>query len=67
LGGIIAGSGLSVTLGGDLSVTPATTSALGGVIAGNGLSIDGSGLLTVDNTVAITTSTSPTVFNGGTY
>lgn len=67
LGGIIAGSGLAVTLGGDLSVTPATTSTLGGVIAGTGLSIAGDGTLTPDNTVIITTSSSSTTFNGGTY
>jgi hypothetical protein len=67
LGGIIAGSGLAVTLGGDLSVAPATTSTLGGVIAGTGLSIAGDGTLTPDNTVIITTSSSSTTFNGGTY
>jgi hypothetical protein len=67
LGGIIAGSGLAVTLAGDLSVTPATTSTLGGVIAGTGLSIAGDGTLTPDNTVIITTSSSSTTFNGGTY
>lgn len=67
LGGIIAGSGLAVTLAGDLSVVAATTSTLGGIIAGTGLSIAGDGTLTPDNTVIITTSSSPTTFNGGTY
>lgn len=67
LGGIIAGSGLAVTLGGDLSVKAATTSTLGGVIAGTGLNVAEDGTLTPDNTVIITTSSSSTTFNGGTY
>ena len=67
LGGVIAGSGLSVTLTGELSADIATSSVAGRVKPGTGLLVDVDGVLTPDNTVIITTSSSPTTFNGGTY
>jgi len=67
LGGIIAGSGLAVQLDGTLSAPVATALVPGIVKPGSGLLVDGAGELTPDNTVIITTSTSATVFNGGTY
>lgn len=67
LGGIIAGSGLAIQLNGTLSAPVATSGTAGIVKPGTGLLVDGAGELSVDNTVVITTSTSATVFNGGTY
>lgn len=67
LGGIIAGSGLAVQLDGTLSAPVATSLVAGIVKPGTGLLVDGNGVLTPDNTVIITTGTSATVFNGGTY
>lgn len=67
LGGIIAGSGLAIQLNGTLSAPVATASDAGIVKPGTGLLVDVNGVLTPDNTVVITTTTSPTVFNGGTY
>lgn len=67
LGGIIAGSGTAVQLDGTLSVPVATASTTGIVKPGTGLLVDGAGELTPDNTVIITTSSTPVTFNGGTY
>ena len=42
-------------------------SILGGVKIGTGIAVDGDGKISADNTVVITTSSSATTFNGGTY
>jgi hypothetical protein len=67
LGGIIAGAGTAVQLDGTLSVPVATASTTGIIKPGTGLLVDGAGELTPDNTVIITTSSTPVTFNGGTY
>jgi hypothetical protein len=74
LGAIIVGTGLEIDGSGILSATgsgytlpTASGSTLGGVKIGAGIAIDGDGKITPDNTVVITTSSSATTFNGGTY
>jgi hypothetical protein len=74
LGSIKVGTGLSVDGNGVLSAngdgyTLPTASGviLGGVKIGSGIAIDGAGVITPDNTIVITTSSSATTFNGGTY
>lgn len=67
LGGIVAGSGLQVQLNGTLSVPVATAVTNGIMRPGAGLQVNGSGVLTPDNNVVITTDSPATVFNGGTY
>jgi len=74
LGAIIVGTGLAIDGSGVLSATgsgytlpTASGSTLGGVKIGAGIAIDGDGKITPDNTVVITTSSSATTFNGGTY
>lgn len=74
LGAIRVGTGLTIDGAGILSATgdgytlpKATGSILGGVKIGTGIAIDGDGKITPDNTIVITTSSSATTFNGGTY
>jgi hypothetical protein len=67
IGGIIAGSGLQVTLTGNLSAKIATNSSPGIVQPGSGFLVDGSGVITPDNTYVITTDSPASVFNGGVY
>jgi len=52
IGGVIVGTGLSVTLGGILSLNTATTSSIGGIKVGPGLYADGSGTLSVTSATA---------------
>jgi hypothetical protein len=74
LGSIIVGTGLAVSALGVLSANgdgytlpTASGSVLGGVKIGSGIAVDGAGVITPDNTIIITTSSSATTFNGGTY
>jgi hypothetical protein len=74
LGAIRVGTGLTIDGAGILSANgdgytlpKATGSMLGGVKIGTGIAIDGDGKISADNTVVITTSSSATTFNGGTY
>ena len=74
LGAIRVGTGLTIDGAGILSANgdgytlpTATGSILGGVKIGTGIAIDGDGKISADNTVVITTSSSSTTFNGGTY
>lgn len=74
LGAIKVGTGLAIDGAGVLSATgsgytlpTASGSTLGGIKIGTGIAIDGNGVITPDNTVIITTSSSATTFNGGTY
>jgi hypothetical protein len=74
LGAMKVGTGLAIDGAGVLSATgsgytlpTASGSTLGGVKIGTGIAIDGNGVITPDNTVIITTSSSATTVNGGTY
>lgn len=75
LGGVIVGSGLSITTGGVLSVSAstgttytlpaATASTLGGVKVGAGLYVDGSGTISVSSTSSYTLPPATSTALGG--